>query len=66
VIQPILPLHKCADPAPTEYAVAESPLAESTTDPALVESAVAADPAPAESSAEPLYSAAGATLTETS
>jgi hypothetical protein len=61
VIQPILPLHKCADPAPTEYAVAES-----TTDPALVESAVAADPAPAESSAEPLYSAAGATLIETS
>jgi hypothetical protein len=57
VIQPILPLHKCADPPPTEYAVAES-----TTDPALVESAVAADPAPA----EPLYSAAGAILTETS
>jgi hypothetical protein len=42
MIQPVLPLHECADPTPAESA------------------------APAESTTEPLHSAAGAALTETS
>jgi hypothetical protein len=54
VIQLILPLHECADPAPAESAAAESPPTES-----------AADPAPAESSAKPLHSIVGAASTET-
>jgi hypothetical protein len=60
VIQPVLPLHECANHAPVEFAV--EPLhyvADSTADPAAVESV-----------AEPLHSAvdlagSGATLTET-
>jgi hypothetical protein len=47
VIQSVLPLHECADPAPTEFAaeplhsVADSNAAEeATTDPATIESIV--------------------------
>jgi hypothetical protein len=54
VIQPVLPLHECADPAPTEFV---API-ESTT-PAEFAAAV-------EYAAEPLNSAAGAAPTETS
>jgi hypothetical protein len=61
VIQPVLPLYECADPAPTE-----SMDAESAADPTHVESTAAADLAPAESSAEPLHSTTSATPTETS
>jgi hypothetical protein len=79
VIQLVLQIHVCADPAPTEYvATIESAPIESAAGPASVESV--ADPAPAEfaaakSAAEPLHSfadyaadsaAASAALTETS
>jgi hypothetical protein len=61
VIQPILPLHECADPTPTESAA--EPL-HSITDSAT------ANPTAVESTIEPLHSAAdpagfGAAMTET-
>jgi hypothetical protein len=61
VIQPVLPLHECADHAPAEFAT--EPL-HSITDSA------AADPTAIESAVEPLHYAvepasSGATLTET-
>jgi hypothetical protein len=61
VIQPV--------PAPTEFATAKSPPAESvatksTADPTPIESAATADPTPVESFAEPLHSAPGAAQTE--
>jgi hypothetical protein len=62
VIQPVLPLHECADHAPTEFAiepihsVADSTAAkEAATDPAAVE--------PLHSATDPTSS--GAALTET-
>jgi hypothetical protein len=54
MIQSVLPLHECADPAPTEFV---API-ESTT-PTEFAAAV-------EYAAEPLNSAAGAAPTETS
>jgi hypothetical protein len=55
-IQPILPLHKCADPAPTEStAEALHSIADSAANPAAVE--------PLHSPADPV--GFGATLTET-
>jgi hypothetical protein len=71
VIQPVLPLHECADHAPAEFAI--EPL-HSITDSAAAEEAAAeeaaADPTAIESAVEPLHYAAepassGATLTET-
>jgi hypothetical protein len=62
VIQPVLPLHECADPTPAESAVEPfHSVADST----------AANPATIESTIEPLHSAvdptgSGAALTETS
>jgi hypothetical protein len=61
VIQPILPLHKCADPAPTEstaealHSIVDSAAVEAAADPAAVE--------PLHSPADPV--GFGATLTET-
>jgi hypothetical protein len=65
VIQPVLPLHECADPAPVESVVE---LLHPITDSATVEAAT--DPAVVESTVEPLHSAAdpagsSAALTET-
>jgi hypothetical protein len=61
VIQPMLPLHECADPAPTESAA--EPLHSIGDSAAIEESAVeplhsTVDPATAESVAEPLQSVA--------
>jgi hypothetical protein len=66
VIQLVLPLHECADHAPTEF-VAKS--LYSVADSAAVEEATV-DPTVVESIVEPLYSTAnptgsGAALTET-
>jgi hypothetical protein len=67
-MQSVLPLHECADPAPTESAATESPPVESmaVADPTPVECMAATNPAPAEPSTEPLHSATGAAPTETS
>jgi hypothetical protein len=66
VIQPVLPLHECADHAPVEFAA--KPL-HSVTDSTAAEEATA-NSVSIESVVEPLHSAAdpassGATLTET-
>jgi hypothetical protein len=77
VIQSVLHLHMCDDPASVESTTAaESAPAESAADLALVEFADTADPTPAKSTAaesavEPLHSVAdsavtGAALIETS
>jgi hypothetical protein len=57
VIEPVLPLREYADLTPSK---------SMATDPAPVGYAGAADPAPAESSADPLHSVVGVALTETS
>jgi hypothetical protein len=66
VIQLVLPLHECADHAPTEFAI--EPI-HSVADSTAAKEA-AADPAAVESAVEPLHSAtdstgSGAALTET-
>jgi hypothetical protein len=66
MIHPVLPLHECVDPAPTESAT--EPL-HSVADSATAKE-IAADPAAVESAIEPLHSAtdhagSGASLTET-
>jgi hypothetical protein len=66
VIQPVLPLHKCADHAPAEFAVESL---YSVADSTAAEEA-AADPDVVESTVEPLHSATnpagfGAALTKT-
>jgi hypothetical protein len=66
VNQPVLPLHKCADHAPTKFAIESL---HSIADFAAAEEVVA-DPAAVESTIEPLHSTAdpvgsGVALTET-